>query len=147
MSQSAFFSHIEQAKLDPNHTVARAYLLMERYKLKALPVVSHDEVVGVVSEKDILKLIETYQIQENTSVHNKVHHLMQSPVKSVEHEESLGSVIQDMLNKRVVALVIKRDSKTLGYITRDNLLELLAQLFLERGTKVSDCLSFKANLP
>ena len=125
--------------LEPNTTMARAYLLMEKHRSPNLPVSSEDQVVGVICERDIQALIKTYGISPQP--HDlKVANFMRGPVKSVDVDTNLASIARLMLDERVSAVLVLCGKDVLGALTKDDLLEILAEIVKDQPTNLLDSL-------
>jgi|GEM_PF-3005102 len=127
------------APLDPNTTMARAYLLMEKHQSPNLPIHSADQVVGIICERDIETLIKNHQSLYAPG-DRKVANFMRSPVKSAEVDADLGSVAQLMLDERINAIVIKKGSDIIGALTRDDMLEVLVDILKNDRRSLLDSL-------
>ena len=127
------------ASIDPNTSMARAYLLMEKHQSPNIPIHSADQVVGIISERDIETLIKNC---ENLLVpaERKVTHFMRSPVKSAEIDSDLGSVAQLMLDERINAIVVKKGADIVGALTKDDLLEVLVEFLKHDRRSLLDSL-------
>jgi len=115
------------ALLDPNTTMARAYLLMLQHKSPNLPVQSFDAIVGIVSERDIETLIRLRE-SSHTPGELIVANFMKSPVKSVDMHADLGTVASHMLSENINALILLRDGDIVGALTKDDLLHVLVEV-------------------
>ncbi len=126
--------------LNPNFTMARAYLLMQHFQCDALPVESQGELVGVLSMKDIRRLAESYSKSEKKQSNLMVGTHMRSPVVPIDGSAGLANAIQRMLDKDIQAIIVKDEQRILGTLSRDNLLEILAELSHKSETTVGDSL-------
>jgi CBS domain-containing protein len=126
------------ARVDANSTMARAFLLLSKHQSKSIPVTSQDEIVGVISARDIARIVKDYGPGSGTESSQPltVGHYMQSPVRHVEATDDMASVVQMMLDRRVGAVVVKSDGEVVGCINRDDLLDLLATLMNQRRESV-----------
>lgn len=126
--------------LDPNSTMARAYLLMNQLKCDALPVALDGLFVGVVSMKDIEALANRYLSGNNEMCPLTVGNFMKSPVEPVEGHNELSAVIRRMLVGQTQALVVQDGVEILGVLLKDSLLEVLARLGDRSHTTLVDTL-------
>jgi predicted transcriptional regulator len=138
-TQSSRPSLVKMMPLEPNSSLARAYLMMSRSRCPNLPISSDDVVIGVVSERDIEEFVKNYteSVQKGCT---KVIQVMRSPVTSVESDASLASIARTMLDERVGAVVIKRGNDVVGALTKDDLLEVLADLLKHKTHNLMDSL-------
>jgi predicted transcriptional regulator len=126
--------------LDPNSTIARASLLMGKLKCQALPVALGGEIVGILTLEDIESLVNSYTAGKVRSTGLMVGNFMKSPVKPVDSSRDLSTVVRSMLENKAQAVVIKEGEEILGVLSRENLLELLAQLSEKTKSTVLDSL-------
>ena len=129
--------------VEVNASLARAYLLMERFKCRHLPVCANDKIVGIVSRREIEALIAMYVSTGSLPAQSqaRVGDHMQSPVRSVDVGCQFSDVIRLMLDERIEAVVVKDGDATIGFISRDDLLELLADVGAKsKSTVVSELL-------
>ncbi len=125
--------------IHPETTLARASLLMDNLKCRNLPVVSDEKVVGVIAERDIEHLISVYsQGLQSQSTRLTVGNYMKGPVKKVDEDHALEAVLRMMLDQRVGAVVIEKGGAHFACITRDDMLEILADIARESKAKVMD---------
>jgi cystathionine beta-synthase len=107
--------------------VGEAIDLMQRYSISQLPVVrdgqfeSLADVVGSLQDRDLLDRV----FRNPDALHDDVAAAMQPPLATVDIRQSLDEVF-DTLTGRQNAVLIAREGKPLGVLTRSDLLELLA---------------------
>ncbi len=103
-----------------------------------MPVTSQDEIVGVISARDIARIVKDFGPGSGVESARAltVGHFMQSPVRHVDAADDMGSVVQMMLDRRVGAVVVKSEGEVVGCINRDDLLDLLATLMNQRRESV-----------
>lgn len=126
--------------LDPNSTLARAYLVMERFKCSTLAVALRGQIVGVLSMKDVVSLANRYLEGGVRAADLTVGRAMKGSVVPVEASRDLSRVIRDMLDHETHAVLVKEGEELLGVLSRDNLLELFANLSDERGSTLKETL-------
>lgn len=112
---------------------------MDQLKCRNLPVISDDKIVGVISDRDIEHLVEIYgQGFSRPESRLKVGNYMKAPVKAVDADHSLDAVIRMMLDRRIEAVIIEKDGSPLATITRDDMLEILAEYARESKARLID---------
>ena len=126
--------------LEPNSTIARAYLLMDRLKCDSLPVESQGELVGVLSMNEIQRLVADYPEGKALAGNLTVGRYMKAPVVHATYTENLSSVIRKMIADQIQAIIVKDDDKIVGILSKNNLLEFLAQLSEKTKATVLDSL-------
>jgi len=106
--------------LHPMDSAARALRLMNEYHLTQLPMVLENKYLAMVEEDDILDLEDPDTLLENMEYNGG----RPAIPENVHFYEAL-KVFHDQ--KLSVLPVISKDNEYLGILTRDSLLEVLAQ--------------------
>jgi cystathionine beta-synthase len=107
--------------------VGEAIELMQRYSISQLPVVrdgaseSLADVVGSLQDRDLLDRV----FKNPDALHDDVAIAMQPPLATIDIGESLDEVFPT-LTGRTNAVVVARDGRPVGVLTRSDLLEYLA---------------------
>jgi signal-transduction protein with cAMP-binding, CBS, and nucleotidyltransferase domain len=91
--------------------------------VSSLLVVDHDDLnVGIVTERDIVRGV---CIHDGNSKDFKVHHVMSSPVSSIDPDSSVEAAASMMLQEKVRHLVVKDGDRLVGIITATNFIDYL----------------------
>jgi cystathionine beta-synthase len=107
--------------------VGEAIDVMQRYSISQLPVVRDGElgsladVIGSLQDRDLLDRV----FKNPDALHEDVASAMQPPLAAVEADQTLEEVFAT-LTGRTNAVVVARDGKPVGVLTRSDLLEYLA---------------------
>jgi len=110
--------------------VGEAIDVMQRYSISQLPVVrdgdsaalaSLTDVVGSLQDRDLLDRV----FKNPDALHEDVASAMQPPLAAVDSDTSLDEVFA-VLSGRTNAVVVARDGRPVGVLTRSDLLEFLA---------------------
>jgi cystathionine beta-synthase len=107
--------------------VGEAIELMQRYSISQLPVVrdgaseSLADVVGSLQDRDLLDRV----FKNPDALHDDVATAMQPPLATIDIRDSLDEVFPT-LTGRTNAVVVAREGRPVGVITRSDLLEYLA---------------------
>jgi len=107
--------------------VGEAIELMQRYSISQLPVVrdgasdSLADVVGSLQDRDLLDRV----FKNPDALHEDVANAMQPPLATIDAGDSLDEVFPT-LTGRTNAVVVAREGRPVGVITRSDLLEYLA---------------------
>jgi cystathionine beta-synthase len=115
--------------------VGEAIELMQRYSISQLPVVrdgdseSLADVVGSLQDRDLLDRV----FKNPDALHEDVANAMQPPLATIDVGDSLDEVFPT-LTGRTNAVVVAREGRPVGMITRSDLLEYLAH---QRGNSRS----------
>jgi PAS domain S-box-containing protein len=99
-------------------TVAEAAKTMASCKISCIVAVEGDDVVGVFTEKDLLKKVV---VPQKDPANTKIEEVMSSPVISIPPDYSLFSAAKAMEKMRIRRLVVIEDKKLCGIITQTNI--------------------------
>jgi len=102
--------------ITPFRELREAVELMIKNDISSIPVMDEDEVVGIVTKRD---LMEFYR-QKYTGKW-KVSDLMTSEVVTVNENHSIGHVISIMEDKKIGKVIVVRDNEPVGIITSANI--------------------------
>jgi cystathionine beta-synthase len=107
--------------------VGEAIELMQQYSISQLPVVrdgaseSLADVIGSLQDRDLLDRV----FKNPDALHEDVANAMQPPLATIDVRDSLDEVFPT-LTGRTNAVVVAREGRPVGVITRSDLLEYLA---------------------
>jgi cystathionine beta-synthase len=125
--------HVEETDVPALVTIAahqkvgEAIDVMQQYSISQLPVVrdgqldSLADVIGSLQDRDLLERV----FRNPDALHEDVASAMQPPLAAVESETSVDEVFPT-LTGRTNAVVVAREGKPVGVVTRSDLLEFLA---------------------
>jgi len=99
--------------------------LFKKYGISAVPVVKNDEVVGIVTRKDILRKIDEDQLAL----------LMTPNPVTVQHDESLRKIVDIFVNTRFKRLPVVDGKKLVGIITVRDVVKLIAEKNIDKSVK------------
>lgn len=101
--------------------------LMQEHGIRHLPVIDDSDVLGIISERDVLTHVG--------KVWNKVPHvadIMNADILAVNVNDNLGDVaFQLSSQKKGSALVLDDDGKVYGIFTTTDALNALVEIFLQ----------------
>ena len=113
--------------IESHQKVGEAIDLMQRYSISQLPVVRDGEVdsladvIGSLQDRDLLDRV----FKNPDALHEDVAAAMQPPLAAIDEEDPLDDVFST-LTGRQNAVVVAREGKPIGVLTRTDLLEFLA---------------------
>ena len=128
----------------PESTVGQAAQLMLDGRVSCLPVVAHDELVGILTHFDFGLHHRYHPLTDNlytllgataTPAHIEelslrvrgklVKEVMRSSVVTIEDDADVADVAAKMVRERVHRMPVMRGSRLVGIITRHDLLKLI----------------------
>jgi cystathionine beta-synthase len=113
--------------ISAHQKVGEAIDTMQRYGISQIPVVrdgkfeSLTDVIGSLQDRDLLERV----FRNPDALHEDVANAMQPPLATVDAQSSLTDVFAT-LTGRTNAVVVARDGRPVGVLTRSDLLEYLA---------------------
>jgi cystathionine beta-synthase len=113
--------------LQSHDKVGQAIELMHRYGISQIPVARHEpadslaDVIGSVNERGLFERV----FRNQDALHEDVAAAMDPPLPAVEIHESVDTVFAD-LSEGGPAVIVARDGRPAGVLTRADLLEYLA---------------------
>jgi acetoin utilization protein AcuB len=112
----------------PTTSLSRAIKTMRDHQVRHLPVVEHDRVIGMLSQRDIL-IMESLPGVNPTEV--RVEEAMVRDVFIVAPDTPIGEVVETMIERKLGSTVVSDDERVLGVFTTTDALRALHDL-LER---------------
>jgi CBS domain-containing protein len=118
---------VDPVVIDPDATAADAEDLLKTHRVSGLPVVRGGEVVGVLSQSDLLVARSSGMIAANWP-RLRVRHLMSSPAVTVHAGATIRRAAHEMLDRHIHRLVvIADDGAPIGVVTPLDLLRSLIE--------------------
>lgn len=114
--------------LAPSDSLAHARSLLERYPFRHLPVVDLNELVGMVSDRDLLlaRSLPTPHRRAGAAPAVRVQDLMTTPVLTVEPASQARTAVRTLLDARLGALpVVTASGRLVGIVTTSDFLRAL----------------------
>jgi len=105
-------------KLSPKNLVSEAVEVMLQYRVKALPIIHKEKIVGEISAFSIVKAIKDY----GGGLEFKAKKLMTRNPKTIERDESAAKARNLMVKNRISHLPVLFNKKLQGVLTSKNLL-------------------------
>lgn len=78
--------------------------------------------IGIITERDITRGVCIHDV---LSKEFKIHHLMTSPLSTIDPNSSVEEAANLMLHHKVRHLVVKEGNKTVGIVTATNFIDYL----------------------
>lgn len=99
--------------------------LFKKYGISAVPVLKDDEVVGIVTRKDILRKIEEDQLAL----------LMTPNPVTVQADDTIKKVVEVFIKNPFHRLPVVEGKKLVGIVTVKDLIKLIAELGIDKPVK------------
>ncbi|RAP45459.1 MAG: hypothetical protein BZ135_05860 [Methanosphaera sp. rholeuAM6] len=108
-----------------DQTVSDALKLMNKHKISRLPVISPktDELVGIVTEKDMAIKIASSKYEEVPLSHMRISTIMTANVITADISESKVQVLKKMVEKHIGGIPILDGDKLVGMVTKTDFLK------------------------
>jgi Zn-dependent protease len=113
-------------RLTPDSPLRQANDLMVFGGQRNFPVVEDDQLVGFLTQRDLLKGLQT------AVLHSRIAQMMRRDIQPVGCDDDLHEVLQRMSKEGLEALPVTNGTRFLGLITQRHILELLK--LLRQGT-------------
>jgi len=111
--------------IDSERTIREAAIMMDRMNVGCLLVTSENKIVGIVTERDLVRRVLATGIN-HTSI--KVKEIMSYPVIAIDPDSSLIDAVKLMASYGFRRLpVIEKDGKLVGIVTINELAEALVE--------------------
>jgi acetoin utilization protein AcuB len=120
--------------IPPSFPITKAHELMARENINQCPVVKNGKLVGLVTEKDILKAYPssatTLAVWEITSLVEKikVEDVMIKQFQTVEEDTPIEVAARVMVDHKISALPVLRGKELVGIITETDLFKIMLEM-------------------
>ena len=119
MSSSLHTIETHRSMLDASH-------VMEQYGVRHLCVAENEEIVGMISIRDLVRYFvyaESGPIRELDNVYRPLSVLMQTSIETIDHAAPIQQAAQQMATKKVGALLVQQDGEMKGMVTERDLVQ------------------------
>ena len=114
--------YIDYTTVDPETPIGDIANLMAQKKISFVLVGNNQEILGLITETDLLKRTDALQ---NELFSQKAKDVLSSPLHTVPSDVTIWEASQIMEDKRITKLPVTRDGKICGVITRSWILRVL----------------------
>ena len=111
----------------PSLLVTHAWEVMQRERIRHLPVVANGKVVGILSDRDFLRIANVLPSGDLSFVRRHVEDIMTLKPITCAPGNSVSFVAQIMTEKTIDAIPIVEDDRLVGLVTSTDLLHLLIE--------------------
>lgn len=119
----------------PDITLKEAAKSMYDKHIGSLIVVEEDNIVGILTQTDILKAVALEKNLEATLVEET----MNKKVATIDYEKSVEDAVNVMMDKKIKRLPVTKDGKLVGIITASDIITVEPKLI----TGIASLLSMK----
>ena len=117
-------------KISPETTVSEAAKIMDQKLIGSVLIEENDNIIGIVTERDILrKIVAKGKNAETTSVKN----VMSYPLITIDANEDALEASRIMDEKRIRRLVVTENGKVAGKVTANSISRNLKYLLSRRS--------------
>ena len=117
--------------MSPSDTVAEAIKNCQDWRIRHIPVLEDEDLVGIVSDRDIRMAVGRAMVADAAAQREgrvyvedqRVGDIMSSEVITIEPTEMMSDAVPVMLQNRVSALPVSLEGMLMGIITRADILE------------------------
>ena len=109
-------------KIQSGQTGLDAAIFMTKNKVSSLLVVNNDNIVGIITEKDLIRKVVALNQNINTVT---VESFMSSPILYIKSNSTLRECVLMMKENKVNHLVVSSNDKVLGIITLSDIMPFM----------------------
>jgi len=120
--------------VQPDTPIIKAHELMTNQKVHRAPVVKNGELVGIITENDILKAYPSsatsLAIWEVASLLEKikVKDIMITPVRTVQEDTPIEEAARVIVDNKISSLPVMRGKELVGIITETDLFRIMLEM-------------------
>lgn len=111
----------------PSLLISHAWDIMQRERIRHLPVVKDGAVVGILSDRDLLRIANVLPCGDLAFVRRHVEDVMTLKPITCSPGNSVAYVAKLMTEKKIDAIPIVEDHRMIGLVTSTDLLHLLIE--------------------
>lgn len=111
--------------IDARATLADANIMMRDHNVRHLPVMDGDQIVGVISERDIMRALAS---GDSLAMLRPVCTTCRTKPYVVESHESLSKVLREMAESGVGSVLITKEGRLAGIFTTTDACKRFAEL-------------------
>ena len=116
------FMNCNIIKINSAQTGLDAAICMTKNKVSSLLVVNNDNIVGIITEKDLIRKV----IALNQNINKvTVESFMSSPILYIKSNSTLRECVLSMKENKVHHLVVSSNDKVLGIITLSDIMPFM----------------------
>ncbi len=113
--------------ISPSFKLSEAYKLMIEKKIRHLPVIENEKLVGIVTDRD-LRLATSSLAGQKFDPESEVANMMIRPVQTTHPNDPVETAVQKMRELKIGCLPVLEDRKLIGIVTVTDLMDALLLL-------------------
>ena len=119
--------------VDVDQTLREAEKMMKTHKIRHIPVLSKEKLVGILSLNDLLRLsfVDSYGYEEEESVDTTIYNMltidqvMITKPKTVQADQPIKSVAETFTKEEFHALPVVQGERLVGIVTTTDIIRFL----------------------
>ncbi|GEC92739.1 CBS and ACT domain-containing protein [Brevibacillus brevis] len=118
--------------IQPSTTIGEALLLLRANRIRHLPVVENDSLVGIVSDRDLRDALPSRLLthdDDDTVLHKPVANIMNQQVITAHPLDFIEDAALQLYEHKIGSLPIVEGNRLVGLITESDLFSSLIELF------------------
>ncbi|MEM5766177.1 MAG: CBS domain-containing protein [Candidatus Aenigmatarchaeota archaeon] len=121
--------------ISPDINLREASKVMCEKRIGSLIVIENDDIVGILTQTDILKAVAEEKDLDITVVEE----VMNKKIFTIDYEKTIEDAVNLMMEKRIKRLPVTKDGKLVGIITASDIITVEPKLI----TGIANLLSMK----
>ncbi|MFG0215809.1 CBS and ACT domain-containing protein [Brevibacillus porteri] len=118
--------------IQPSTTIGEALLLLRANRIRHLPVIENDSLVGIVSDRDLRDALPSRLLthdDDDTVLHKPVTNIMNQQVITAHPLDFIEDAALQLYEHKIGSLPIVEGNRLVGLITESDLFSSLIELF------------------
>ncbi|MFA4137454.1 MULTISPECIES: CBS and ACT domain-containing protein [unclassified Brevibacillus] len=118
--------------IQPSTTIGEALLLLRANRIRHLPVIENDSLVGIVSDRDLRDALPSRLLthdDDDTVLHKPVANIMNQQVITAHPLDFIEDAALQLYDHKIGSLPIVEGNRLVGLITESDLFSSLIELF------------------
>jgi len=114
--------------VDSDDEIAEVERLMDEHQIRHIPVQQDGRVVGIISERDIYRLLDRFLAQAQRA-QVRARDIMIAEPYVVSFDTPLNEVALEMAKRRIGSVIVLHHEKLAGILSATDICRILAEIF------------------
>jgi acetoin utilization protein AcuB len=114
--------------VDSDDTIAEVERLMDEHQIRHIPVQQDGRVVGIISERDIYRLLERF-LPEAQKEQIRARDIMIADPYVVSFEAPLNEIALEMAKRHIGSVIVLHPERLAGILSATDICRILAEIF------------------